>query len=113
MRRAFLIVFCVLLAAVIWWRGGPPAGVDGAGNAAAVTGGGEEREFRIDIVDTAAEADARHQAILSRYAGDAEARAWVDGCLSEAGSTTEQYDLQRSWEFACWQSWDDLQQGTP
>lgn len=117
MRRSLYLVTIAIVAFAIWQTqsGGlsplfSPGGPGGAGSPdTAPPGTGEAAELRIEIVETAAEAEARHRQILEQYGDDAAAQAWVADCVARLGAGQDQNQFDRSREYACWRSWADQQ----
>ena len=116
MRR--LIIVCLfVLAALFLWRMQPAGlnlgGLPGAGRDVATTPGsagpGAADELRIEIVETAAVAEARYREIVARYGDDPVAQAWVADCVAQAAAGQGQQEFADSWEYACWRSWSDEQ----
>ena len=109
MRRAALLVMLVLIG-LLYWFGWPAlsgrAGIGGFA-APAAPDAAETDVLRIDIVESASQAEAHYQAIVTRYRDDAQATAWVDDCLAQAGA--QNADQAQSWEIGCWRAWDELQ----
>ena len=67
-----------------------------------------EGPLRIEIVESAAQADARNDEILARYGNDPIARAWVADCMTQAAAGREdREEFSASWAYACWRSWGD------
>ena len=109
MRRAAILVLLVLFGLLYWF--GWPQLSDRAGSGGfstpAATDAADTDVLRIEIVESASQAEAHYRAILVRYQGDAQATAWVGDCLAQAGA--QNADQAQSWEIGCWRAWDDLQ----
>ena len=87
----------------ISWKSGGPGGDTQSADA--------DDELRIEIVETASEAEARYRQILERYGDDPTARAWVADCVADGATDESGGDFQSSWEYACWRSWSDHSAG--
>lgn len=116
MRRVLYLIVIALVAFGLWqwqsaglrfdsWIGeGGTAGPDRS-----VPGGaGEASELRIEIIETAAESEAHYRMILERFGEDPEAKAWVADCVTQAAGQGRA-EFSESWEYACWRSWEELQ----
>ena len=110
MRRLVIIIIVLLVAAALWQLdklgflsvGG---GFGTGSNRGASATPGRQQEFRIEIVETADQSEARYREILARYGDNPAAREWVAACMADA--EVEQAEVSQSWEYACWRSWAD------
>lgn len=115
MRRLIVAGMLVLVAALLWrvQPGGLNLGVSRGEGQDADAGSqsvqaGAATELRIEIVESAAQADARNDEILARYGNDPIARAWVADCMTQAAAGREdREEFSASWAYACWRSWGD------
>jgi hypothetical protein len=114
MRRV-IVVGVVVLVAVLLWRvqseglnfgGSVDAGRD-PNTGSPPSGSGAAPELRIEIVETAAESEARYREIIRRYRDDPAAQAWVANCVAQAAVEQGQQEFTASWEYGCWRSWGD------
>lgn len=116
MRRA-IIVAVFVLGAVLLLRlqpaglnfGGMPASGQGSESVPLSAGSGADDELRIEIVETAAEAEARYREIIARFGDDSVAQAWVADCMAQSAAGQGEEQFTASWEYACWRSWGDEQ----
>lgn len=122
MRRAIVAGFLILVAFVLWRvqtsglnfdLDGMPGAAREKGATSLSAGAGAENELRIEIVETASEAEAHYREIVARYGDDPEAQAWIANCVAQADARQDQHEFTLSWEYACWRSWADGQDSSP
>lgn len=116
--RRFVVIALLVLGALLLWRtqlpglklGSSPVAGQGPAAGAVSAGTGAADELRIEIVETATEAEARYREILVRYGNDPVARAWVADCVAQSSAEGEEEQFTASWEYGCWRSWGDEQE---
>jgi len=109
MRLASIFLLLILVGLIYWFGWPQLSGGQGTGglSAPAATDAADTDVLRIEIVESASQAEAHYQAIVARYQDDARAIAWVNDCLAQSGA--ENADQAQSWDIGCWRAWDDLQ----
>ncbi|UCG74286.1 MAG: hypothetical protein JSV45_07935 [Chromatiales bacterium] len=117
MRRVVIIALLALGALLLWRTqlpglklGNSPVAGQGSAAGAVSAGTGAADELRIEIVETATEAEARHQAIIAQYGDDPVAQAWVADCTAQSAAGQDGDQFTASWDYGCWRSWADEQE---